>query len=260
MSQRAQELAAVWGLDLDAMARDYGDWNQILFVHRGGTPYVLKLTGDGHSAADEAAALAAWDGDGAVRLIDQAPDALLLERLDPDQSLASLPLADALPIHVDLVRRLCVPAPEGLPRLDSTAASVAELPDLPAEVLPPGHATLVRALASELAGDGAGNTLVHGDLHSGNILAGGRQPWLAIDPKPAVGHPERVLAELFWTRIHEMDDIPATLTTLARSTGLNADRARAWVMVRAASYLIWAVNAGLTEDPVSCRRLIQALA
>src|SRR5699024_9585308 len=135
MSQRAQELAAVWGLDLDAMARDYGDWNQILFVHRGGTPYVLKLTGDGHSAADEAAALAAWDGDGAVRLIAQAPDARLLERLDPDQSVASLPLADALPIHADLVRRLCVPAPEGLPRLVSTAASVAELPDLPAEVL-----------------------------------------------------------------------------------------------------------------------------
>lgn len=260
MSQRVRAVADAWGLDLDPMPRVYGEWNQILFVRRGATPCVLKLAGAGHSAADEAVALRTWDGNGAVRLLEQGPDALLLERLDPHRSLSDLALADALPIHADLLRRLRVPAPAGLPVLSASALSMTQLPDLPSEVLPPQHVKLVRALADELASDDSGDSLVHGDLHSGNILAGDRQEWLAIDPKPVVGHPERALAELFWTRIDEMDGVANTLADLARAADLDPDRARAWVVVRAASYLVWAVDAGLTQDPVRCRRLIDALA
>lgn len=260
MSQRLQELLDLWGLTLDPMSRTYGDWNRILFVRRRGTPFILKLVGDGHNAADEAAALSRWDGSGAVRLFEQTPDALLLERLDPNRSLSDLPLVDALPRYADLLRQLSVPAPSGLPPLASTALTVSQLPDLPPEVLPPDHLELGRSLATDLADESPGNTLIHGDLHTGNILAGTRQPWLAIDPKPVAGHPERTLAELFWTRLDEMDNVSATLATLARSAGLDPDRSRAWVIVRAASYLVWAVNAGLTRDPVSCRRLIDSLA
>jgi streptomycin 6-kinase len=43
-------------------------------------------------------------------------------------------------------------------------------------------------LAAELAAD-AGANMVHADLHYGNILAGTRQPWLAIDPKAIAGDP-----------------------------------------------------------------------
>jgi hypothetical protein len=31
--------------------------------------------------------------------------------------------------------------------------------------------------------------LLFNDLHAGNVLAGRRQPWLLIDPKPYVGDP-----------------------------------------------------------------------
>ncbi len=30
---------------------------------------------------------------------------------------------------------------------------------------------------------------MHGDLHYENVLAGAREPWLAIDPQPRAGHP-----------------------------------------------------------------------
>jgi hypothetical protein len=43
-------------------------------------------------------------------------------------------------------------------------------------------------LAHEL-GASAGDQLVHADLHYGNILAGTREPWLAIDPKPVGRRP-----------------------------------------------------------------------
>lgn len=259
MSHRTRELADAWSLDIDQAAGQYGDWNQVLMVHRGQTPFVLKIAGDGHSAAHEAAALRAWGGNGAVLLIEEAPDALLLERLNPDQSLSNLKLVDALPIYAGVLRELNVPAPPGIPDLTAHVAAMSNL-SAPPKVLPAEHLDLVRRLAAALANDTPGEALIHGDLHTGNILVGDRGPWLAIDPKPCAGHIERTLAELFWTRTDEMDDIPGTLTRLAASAGVDAERARAWVIVRTASYLIWATTAGLTEDPVRCRQVIRSLA
>src|SRR5690606_10428198 len=34
-----------------------------------------------------------------------------------------------------------------------------------------------------------GDRLLHWDLHYDNVLAGEREPWLAIDPKPLAGDP-----------------------------------------------------------------------
>lgn len=259
MSHRARELAEAWSLDLDQEAGLYGEWSQVLMVHRGQTPYVLKIVGDDHSATHEAAALRAWGGNGAALLIEEAPDALLLERLNPDQSLSNLNLVDALPIYASLLRELNVPAPPGIPDLTAHLAAMSNL-SLPPELLPTHHVDLVRRLAAALANDTPGNALIHGDLHTGNILEGDRRPWLAIDPKPCAGHIERTLAELFWTRSDEMEDIPDTLTRLAASADLDSERARAWVIVRTASYLTWATTAGLTDDPVRCRRVIRSLA
>jgi streptomycin 6-kinase len=42
-------------------------------------------------------------------------------------------------------------------------------------------------LFAELIRSMAEPVLLHGDLHHGNILAAGREPWLAVDPKGVVG-------------------------------------------------------------------------
>ncbi len=44
------------------------------------------------------------------------------------------------------------------------------------------------ATARDLGGDQP-DLIVHGDLHAGNILRAGREPWLAIDPKGCTGDP-----------------------------------------------------------------------
>ena len=57
--------------------------------------------------------------------------------------------------------------------------------------LEPEEGRLLRSWASrvgELAGT-AGDRLLHWDLHYENVLAGEREPWLAIDPKPLAGDP-----------------------------------------------------------------------
>ncbi len=104
--------------------------------------------------------------------------------------------------------------------------------------------------------------VVHADLHYGNVLAGTREPWLAIDPKPVSGEPEHAVPELLWTRVDEVADasgIRDLLAVLVESAQLDADKARAWAVVRCADYWLWGLEHGLTRDPKRCERIVNAL-
>ena len=257
-----ERLCSLWGLTVDPGQPSYGDWNLVLLVHRGSSPCVLKVSGQGSSASSEAAALRAWNGEGAVLVLASAPEGLLLERLDPARSLASVPLPEAVAVAGALARRLAVPAPAGVrPLVDVAlefAETVAARNAAVGSPLPPAWLERARTLAFSLAAD-PGSTLVHGDLHYENILAGEREPWLAIDPKPLAGHPERTVAELLWTRVDEVTDIPAFVTALTRAGSLDAERTLAWAIVRTTDYFLWALSAGLTLDPPRCHRILTAL-
>ena len=43
------------------------------------------------------------------------------------------------------------------------------------------------------------------------------------------------------------------------ATGFDEDRTRAWLVVRTVDYLLWGLEHGLTQDPVRCLRLLDAL-
>ncbi|MGA8115949.1 MAG: aminoglycoside phosphotransferase family protein, partial [Actinocatenispora sp.] len=118
-------------------------------------------------------------------------------------------------------------------------------------------ADLQRGLAAD-----AGTDLVHEDLHYGNVLAGTRRPWLAIDPKPVAGDPERSVPELMWTRIDEAADatgVRDVLAAVVAAGGLDRAKAEAWTYVRAVDYWLWGLAVGLTEDPVRCHRLLDSI-
>jgi streptomycin 6-kinase len=51
-----------------------------------------------------------------------------------------------------------------------------------------------------LADPATTGTLVHGDLHYANVLAGDREAWLTIDPKPVSGDPHFEPAPMLWNR------------------------------------------------------------
>ena len=106
----------------------------------------------------------------------------------------------------------------------------------------------------------AGTTLVHADLHYGNVLAGRREPWLAVDPRAVAGDPELSVPELMWTRVDEIADgarLQQVFDTVVGAGALDAERALAWVYVRTIDYWLWALSVGLTDDPVRCRRLLE---
>jgi streptomycin 6-kinase len=119
--------------------------------------------------------------------------ALLLEQLNSGRALSGPGLFDAAEIAGDLIRQLTIPAPPGLCQLRDMATEITQTLrprqnalDSPVPARWVGQAT---GLAVELAAAGAGANLVHADLHYDNILAGTRQPWLAIDPKAIAEDP-----------------------------------------------------------------------
>jgi streptomycin 6-kinase len=209
-----------------------------------GTPAVLKLGWRDEESADEPVALSTWAGRGAVLLLDSAPEAgvLLLERLDAGRTLDDLPLREAVPVLGDLARRLAVPAPPALRR--SVRAEAAELTEeLPrrwAELGEPFERRLVDdavAICREL-GPSAGELLVNEDLHFQNVLAGTREPWLVIDPKPLSGDLEWGVLPLFWNRFTE-STLDERMALIVASLDLDAGKARAWTLVRAVQNWIW---------------------
>jgi streptomycin 6-kinase len=227
---------------------------------------VLKVSWHLPTVAHEVSALRAWNGHGAVQLVaaDEERGALLLERLDPARTLRHLELHTAAAVAGSLIRQLAVPAPAGIPAAASYGRQVADgLRQRNRSLggpVPNDWVDRAAALAGQLASD-AGSTLVHADLHYGNVLAGTREPWLAIDPRAVAGDPEQSVPELMWTRIDELDDeaIPTLLDVIVDAGRLNAEKARAWTVVRAVDYWLWGLPIGLTIDPARCARLLSSL-
>jgi streptomycin 6-kinase len=186
----------------------------------------LKLTFLGAENREEAAALRAWGGAGAVELIeaDETRGALLLERLDPGWSLLGLDDDQVMPAACAVLRRLWRPAGPAFRSLDEVAARWAE--ELGGEVA---------RLVSALAPSSPQPLLLHGDAHEGNFLAGSREPWLLIDPKPVLGDPAFDLAPLLrgrWRGPDTLDRMRHRLAILTEATGFDRERIRGWALAK----------------------------
>jgi streptomycin 6-kinase len=231
-----------------------------------GTPAVLKLQPIDNETAGEPAALRAWDGDGAVRLLRHDPDSgsMVLERLAADRSLARVEddLA-ALQILSELLVRLnAVAAPAGIRRLadiatallDRVPKALAVLADVEGRRLIQSCAGAVRELLPE-----AGDRLLHWDLHFLNVLgsredpssAGDREPWLAIDPKPLAGDPGfELLAALHnrWDDVVATGNVPRAVRVrfdlMTEVLGLDRQRAAGWTLGRVLENVLWEVDSG----------------
>ncbi len=228
---------------------------------------MLKIPWLEAATKDEAAALAAWNGRGAVQLLDAAPEAgaMLLERLDGQRTLSRVDLTQALAIAGRLLRRLAIPAPPGFRQLSAVAEDLQRtLPVRWARYqrsMPQRHLEYACDLARQL-GPSAGGLLVNYDLHYDNVLAGEREPWLAVDPKVVAGDLEYGLAQLLWCRLEEIEaqsGLEHHFAALVEAAAVNPELARGWTIVRCVDYWLWGLSVGLTEDPVRCARIVERL-
>ncbi len=111
LPERVEALCRQWELTIDGSVM-HGYLGIVIPVLRGSEPCVLKVSWIDEATADAIAALRAWNGHGAVRLLAEEPafGALLLERLDYQRSLSSLPISESMTVAGRLLRRLAIPA------------------------------------------------------------------------------------------------------------------------------------------------------
>ncbi|BDI29861.1 streptomycin 6-kinase [Capsulimonas corticalis] len=230
-------------------------------VRADGTGVVLKIGPPMGDMRDERAALRAYDGRGAVRLLasDDARNVMLLERLTPGETLTGMASeardAEATAIAADVMRRLWRPAPpdhdfptvaewgEGFTKMRARfGGGVGPFPQAITEE--------AEALFADLLATSDAPVLLHGDLHHDNILSSG-DTWLAIDPKGLVGEPAYEVGAMLrnlWEDRHTHADPGRLLSRrahqLADALGLNPARVKGWAMAQAVLSAWWTVEDG----------------
>ncbi|MEZ5194676.1 MAG: aminoglycoside phosphotransferase family protein, partial [Nocardioides sp.] len=158
---------------------------------------------------------------------------------------------EACEVVAGLYSHLHIPAPGRLRPLTAYVERwTDDLAGLPSSApVPRRLVEQATALARDLVADrGSVGTLIHADLHDANVLAAGREPWLAIDPKPVSGDPHYEPAPMLWNRWDEAiasgdvrREVRGRFHTLIDAGGLDEDRAREWVVVRMLHNASWTI-------------------
>jgi len=226
-----------------------------------GRAAVLKAQPPHDEASSELAALAAWNGAGAVRLLWSDPKGAfaLLEHVRPGITLETVPEDDeATQLAAGVMRRLCV-APPSEPALIPLAHWGGAFGRYRARYpssgpLPVGLVSAAEAAWDKMLASSPEPRLLHGDLHHGNILAADGE-WLAIDPKGVVGDPAFEPSALFFNphdRLAACGDVPALvarrLHLLSDALALDRGRIAAWAFARCVLSMCWTI-----EDNASLR-------
>ncbi|WP_415951386.1 aminoglycoside phosphotransferase family protein [Streptomyces sp. KLOTTS4A1] len=256
------EAAARRGVSVERVHQPGGRSSLVAQVRTAdGVPAVLKLAPERFRPEAERAALTHWDGFGAVRLMDPGINdgAMLLERLNPEVSVRTLPESKALLEAAGTLRRLWVDPPVGrncetVPertgrQAEAMRASAAAFPEI---------APLIDAALSareELVAAPPELRLLHGTFRQSKVLAGERAPWLAVGPDPVVGECAFDLARLVRDRVEDLIGAPTGPATtrrrvkrLAESLDVDAERLRGWTLFRAVESGARALRVGRAND------------
>ncbi len=207
-----------------------------------GTHAILKVQWPHRDCEHEAAALAHWNGQGAVRLLahDAEQHTLLLERCEPGTYLASA--ADPLAVFTELLPRLWTRAGVPFTPLADQAAHLADhlVGEWEEAGQPCGRRLVDAALGylRDLPSSQGEQVLLHQDLHGHNVLAAQREPWLVIDPKPLVGEREFGLAPIVRSAElgHTRDQVCGRLDRLTSDLGLDRERTRGWAIAQTVAW------------------------
>jgi streptomycin 6-kinase len=242
-----------WGLTPDGPAFTSPMGSRLAPVIKDGAPAMLKLAA--HEEERNGAKLMAWyAGQGAARVLAIEHEALLLERLTGERSLAEM----ARNGRDDEATRILSQAAGGLhaPRREPVPASLVPM-DVwfralePAAALHGGTFAKSAVAARDLLSQPRDIVVLHGDFHHNNVLDGGARGWLAIDPKGVLGERGFEFANLFRNPDAEIALTPGRMRRQARivaeEAGLELKRLFQWILAYAGLGAAWSIQMG--HDP-----------
>ncbi|MCD0505374.1 aminoglycoside phosphotransferase family protein [Bordetella petrii] len=236
--------------------------SRLLPVRRHGVAAMLKL-----AQADEerrgAQLMAWWQGNGAASVLAHDAHAVLLERAQGPGSLAAMAAGDdarATRILCDTVACLHRPRPHAPPPLVSLHDWFRDLH--PAARRGQGVLKVCAGAARELLARPGDATVLHGDIHHGNVLDFGARGWLAIDPKGLQGERGFDYANLFCNPTCRAalarGRFERRLDIVAGAAGLEPRRLLQWVLAWAGLSAVWMAQDG--ADPTGTLRVAERAA
>lgn len=222
-------------------------------------PVCLKIGCDGELMQRERLALRAFQGCGAVEILDYDPAlcALLLRCAVPGITLKSLFDADedrAIKAYGSAVNALF--GLSGCPQGAQKAQDWLKVFDRVDErKLPPGVLARARHLSVALLDTHEAHSFLHGDLHMENILQDGRR-FVVIDPKGILGPKGFEVAAFDFLKDQELSPCSRAralfehrVTTLSALTRVPAQALRDWVYVRLVLGACWCLEDKADPDP-----------
>jgi streptomycin 6-kinase len=232
----------------------------VAFGRRDGQAVTLKVVKNHGDEWRSGEILEAFEGKGVVRVYEYAEGAMLLERVTPGHSLASMALEgrddQATQILADVIKKMspCTPV-RPMPTVEGWAKAferhgASENCQIPRDLLQ--EADMVY---SELCSSQSQPRLLHGDLHHYNVLFDSERGWLAIDPKGIVGELEYEVGAVLRNPYERPElfvlasTIEKRVERLALELNLNVNRTLAWGFAQAVLSAIWAVEDGFAVEP-----------
>ncbi|WP_145577907.1 aminoglycoside phosphotransferase family protein [Yersinia mollaretii] len=222
-------------------------------VQHRGQPAMLKIAMTAQECLG-AQLMVWWQGDGAARVIAQEEDAILLERIAGQQSLSEMARNgqddEASQIICHVVARLHGHSKPKSPKLPLLSSQFGAL-ELAAKI----HGGIfvdAASIATKLLAEPQDITLLHGDIHHGNILNAGPGDWLAIDPKGLIGERGFDFANIFCNPDFTVATSPGRLTRqadiIAESAGLDRHRLILWIVAWAGLSAAWHLESRSNAD------------
>ena len=189
-----------------------------------------------------------WNGTGAVRVLEHDGAALLMERIVGKQTLTQMVKEghdnEASRIICDVAAKLHLThdnSPASLVPLNRWFNALEIVASQEGGVLSQALSTADYLLASQID-----IVVQHGDLHHGNILDGGSQGWLAIDPKGLMGERVFDFANIFCNPDANIAAHQGRLAQQARvvaeAAGVQHKRLLQWILAYSGLSAAWSIS------------------
>ena len=250
-------VTATWDLHVTAVANRIDAFGMSIPARRDDERVTIRLAFPDATFADETAALEAWSGEGAVRVLETDPRGAQLRSSPSPGTALTLERNEmrALRLAADAMRSLWIEPPAGIQTLASEArAWGSTLIERFESVHDPFEEHLVRdaeMMFRSFVATQARSVLLHGDVRlDGFVLDGERA--VALDAKPLVGEPAFDAAsllrdgpgELVRDRAAGVQRLQGRLDQLTDLLDLRAGRVRGWALAVSVDTGLFAYESG----------------
>jgi streptomycin 6-kinase len=219
-------------------------------------PAMLKLSAD-EAERSGAAVMHWWDGHGAAKVYCHDADAIVLERAQGGRSLLTMAAEgeddEASRILCDTVAKLHAPRRAPKPPLIPLARWFRDLASAAAKY--GGVLIDCRDIATALLAEPRGETVLHGDIHHGNVLDFEEHGWLAIDPKGLVGERGFDYANIFanpeLSTVTDPARLRRQLPIISAAANIEPARLLRWIAAYCGLSAAWFLDDGMSSEAQS---------